>query len=175
MIKNYKDKIPKIHDSCYVSESVDIIGDVILEEDVNVWFGTVIRGDENFIRIGKGTNIQDNCTLHIARDFPCIVGENVTIGHGAIVHACTIGDRVLVGIGAIILNGAIIEDDVIIGAGSIVTPRKKIPSGSMVMGIPGKIVRSLTKAEMDYFEVSAKNYVELASDYKYKKQGGRML
>jgi len=175
MIKNYKDKSPQIHPSCYISETADVVGEVILEENVNVWFGTVIRGDENYVSIGKGTNIQDNCTLHIARDFPCIVGENVTIGHGAIVHACTLGDRVLVGMGSIILNGAIIEDDVIIGAGSVVTPGQRVPSGSMVMGIPGKIVRSLTKEEMDYFEVSARNYVELASDYKYKIQGGRML
>jgi len=166
MIKNYKEKMPKIHPSCYISETADIIGEVTLEEDVNVWFGTVIRGDENYVKVGRGTNIQDNCTLHIARDLPCILGENVTVGHGAIVHACTIGDRVLVGMGAIILNGAVIEDDVIIGAGSLVPPGRRIPSGSMVMGTPGKVVRSLTKEEMDYFEVSAKNYVELALDYK---------
>ncbi len=166
MIKSYKGIMPEIHSSCYISETADIVGNVILKEDVNVWFGTVVRGDENYVEIGKGTNIQDNCTLHISRDFPCILGENVTVGHGAIVHACTIGDRVLVGMGAIILNGAVIEDDVIIGAGSLVPPGRRIPSGSMVMGTPGKVVRPLTKKEMDYFEVSAKNYVELASDYK---------
>lgn len=166
MIKNFKDKEPRIHPSCFVAETADVIGDVILEEDVNIWFGTVIRGDENQVVIGRGTNIQDNCTVHIASDYPCIVGEDVTVGHGAIVHACTVGNRVLIGIGAIILNGAVIEDNVIIGAGSIIPPGKRIPSGSMVMGIPGKVVRSLTESEIAYFKTSADNYVKLASEYK---------
>lgn len=166
MIKAYRGRLPSIHESCFVAETAELIGDVSLAEDANIWFGTVIRGDENVVRIGKRTNVQDNSTLHIAREHPCILGDDVTVGHGAIVHACTIGDRVLVGMGAILLNGAVIEDDVIIGAGSVVPPGKRIPSGSMVMGTPAKVVRSLTREEIEWLPVSASNYVKLASDYK---------
>lgn len=166
MIKAYKGRLPAIHESCFLAETAELIGDVSLGEDANIWFGTVVRGDENVVRIGKRTNVQDNCTLHISREHPCILGDDVTVGHGAIVHACTIGDRVLVGMGAILLNGAVIEDDVIIGAGSVVPPGKRIPSGSMVMGTPAKVVRSLTREEIEWLPVSASNYVKLASDYK---------
>src|SRR6056297_3422126 len=147
MIKSYKDMMPEIHSSCYISETADIIGNVILEKDVNVWFGSVIRGDENYVKVGKGTNIQDNCTLHIARDFPCILGENVTVGHRAIVHACTIGDRVLVGMGAIIMDGAVVRSDVIIGAGALVPPGRELASGWLYVGTPAKAHRELSDDE----------------------------
>lgn len=166
MIYDYKGTLPTIHESCFVADDAAIVGRVTLGENTNVWFGTVIRADDNYVEIGKNTNVQDNTTIHIAKDYPTIIGDNVTIGHGAIVHACTLGNNVLVGMGAIILNGAVIEDNVIIAAGSVVAPGKHIPSGVMVMGTPGKVVKELTQEQIDYFETSADNYVALANDYK---------
>lgn len=166
MIVEYEGHEPKISDSCYISENATIIGRVELEENVNIWYGTVVRGDGNYIEIGKNTNIQDNCIVHIASDYPTIIGDHVTIGHGAIVHACTIGDNVLVGMGAIILNGAKIGDNVIIGAGSLIPPGKEIPSNTMVMGSPGKVIRELTEKDREVFEKSALNYIELAEKHK---------
>lgn len=167
MIYKYEDKYPSIDDSAFIAGSADIIGDVTIKEDCSIWFGAVIRGDENYIRIGKGTNIQDNCTVHInSGDYPTEIGEYVTVGHGAIVHACKIGNCVLVGMGAIVLDGAEVGDYSIIGAGSVVAGGKKIPSGVLVLGSPGKIVRELTEEEKKGLEASAKNYISFSKKYK---------
>ncbi|TCO79846.1 gamma carbonic anhydrase family protein [Marinisporobacter balticus] len=168
MIIAYEEIMPEIHPSCYVAENATIIGKVKLKENVNVWYGTVIRGDDNYITIGENTNIQDNCTVHIAKDFPTIIGDNVTIGHNAIVHACKVGNNVLVGMGAIILNGAEIGENVIIAAGSIVPPGKKIPSNTLVMGSPAKVVRELTEEDRKKLKKSAINYVALANKHRNK-------
>lgn len=168
MIYDYKGQKPVIHETCFVADDASIVGRVTLDQGANVWFGTVIRGDDNYVTIGKNTNVQDNSTIHIAKDFPTIIGDNVTIGHGSIVHACTLGDNILVGMGAIILNGAVVEDNVIIAAGSVVPPGKHIPSGVMVMGTPAKVVKELTQEQIDYFKTSADNYVQLANDYMNK-------
>lgn len=167
MILKFQGKEPNIHKSCFVAPSADIIGEVTLDENVNVWFGTVIRADGNAIRIGKNTNIQDNSVIHIAgENIDTEIGENVTIGHRAIVHGCTVGDNCLIGMGAIILNRAEIGENTIIGAGSLVTEGKKIPSGVLCLGSPAKVVRELTKEEIENLKYHANMYVELSNNYK---------
>ncbi|MCM0646920.1 gamma carbonic anhydrase family protein [Clostridium swellfunianum] len=167
MLYKYEDKYPKIHSSAFIAPSADVIGDVTIDEDSSVWFGAVIRGDENYIKVGKGTNIQDNCTVHINNsDYATRIGDYVTIGHNAVVHACTIGDYCLIGMGAIVLDGAEVGDYTIIGAGSLVTSGKKIPSGVIAIGSPVKIVRELTNEEKKELEDSAKNYIKFARKFK---------
>lgn len=154
MIYEFDEKYPKIAGSAFIAKSADIIGDVTIEEDCSIWFGAVLRGDENYIKVGKGTNIQDNSTVHIAGiEYPAEIGEYVTIGHGAVIHACKIGSCTLVGMGAIVLDGAEIGDYAIIGAGSLVTGGTKIPSGVMALGSPAKVVRELTDKEKSNLEI----------------------
>ncbi len=166
MIVKFLDFVPNIHDSCYVSETAQIIGRVTLKENANIWFGSVLRGDGSHIEVGKNTNIQDNSVVHINRGMPTIIGDNCTIGHSAIVHACTLGNNVLIGMGAIVLDGAIIEDNVIVGAGALVPPGKTIPKNSLVVGSPCKVLRELTDEEIKGLEESAKHYVILSKEYK---------
>jgi len=166
MIIDYNGNKPKIHKSCFVAQNASIIGKVELKENANIWYGTVIRGDDNYVTIGKNTNIQDNSTVHIAEDYPTIIGDYVTAGHNVIIHACTIGDYVLIGMGAIILNGAIVGDNVVIGAGSVVTPGKIIPSNTVVMGTPAKVVKELSLEEIEKHKKRALDYVELAKKHK---------
>ena len=128
MIIEYNGHRPNIHESCVVVENATLIGQVTLKKNANIWYGAVLRGDDHYISIGENTNIQDNCVIHIDHDLPTIIGDFVTVGHGAIVHACKVGNNVLIGMGAIVLNGAEIGDNVIIAAGSLVPPGKKIPS-----------------------------------------------
>ncbi len=162
MIKAFEGVQPTIHNSCFVAESADIIGKVELGAHSNVWYGVVMRGDSDKITVGENTNIQDNTVVHLDHGVPTSIGSNVTIGHGAIIHGCTIRDNVLVGMGAIVLNGAVLEENVIIGAGAMITSGKVIPSGSLVVGSPGKVVRTLTDEEIENIKKSAKHYVELA-------------
>lgn len=168
MIIKYLDYEPDVHESCYISETAQIIGRVKLKENVNIWFGSVLRGDGNYIEVGANTNIQDNSVVHINKDTPTVIGKNCTIGHSAIVHACTVGDNVLIGMGAIVLDGAIIEDNVIVGAGALVPPGKVIPKNSLVVGSPCKIFRELTEEEINGLEESAKHYVKRSKEYKVK-------
>ena len=166
MIKSYQKNNPEIDDSCYIAENATVIGRVTLKKNVNVWYGAVVRADEHDVVIGENTNIQDNCTVHIDDDFPTIIGDFVTVGHGAIIHGCTIGNNVLVGMGAIILNGAIIGENVIIGAGTLIPPGKNIPSNSLVIGSPGKVVRKLNEQDIEEIKKSAIHYLALADKYK---------
>lgn len=167
MIYKFEDKFPVIAESAYVAKSADVIGDVTIAEDCSIWFGAVIRGDDNYIKIGKGTNIQDNCTVHIAENKFCTeIGEYVTVGHGAIVHACKIGDYCLIGMGAIVLDGAEVGDYSIIGAGSVVTGRTKIPAGVLALGSPAKVVRELSDEEKLNLKCSAQHYINLSKKYK---------
>ncbi len=166
MILKFKEYTPEIHNTCYISENATIIGRVTLKKNVSIWYGTVIRGDENCITVGENTNIQDNCTVHIGYSLPTIIGENITIGHGATIHGCTIKNNVLVGMGAIILDGAVINENVIIGAGSLVPPGKVIPSNSLVMGSPAKVVRQLTEKDIVSIKESALDYINTANDHK---------
>ncbi len=143
-----------------VMESAHVIGDVEIGEESSVWFNAVVRGDVNYIRIGKRTNIQDGCVLHVARrTLPLVVGDEVTVGHNATLHACTVGTRVLIGMGATVMDGAEIGDNSIVAAGSLVTPNTKIPEGSMVMGSPAKVKRELTEEEKRSVRDSAAHYV----------------
>lgn len=165
MILKYKDTFPVISDNCFVAPNASIIGDCRIGNNSSIWFNTVLRGDDNSILIGENTNIQDGSVIHAAHDNKTIIGNNVTIGHGAIVHACKIEDNCLIGMGSTILDGVIIEKNVIIGANSLVTSGKKIPSGSLVIGSPARIMRQLTAEEVDSIKKSAFEYVELMKSY----------
>ncbi|MDP9749610.1 gamma carbonic anhydrase family protein [Thermoanaerobacter pentosaceus] len=162
IIKEYKGMKPKIDDQVYIAETAEVIGDVEIKKDVNIWYGAVLRGDIDKIVVGEGTNIQDNCVVHVTEDYPCYIGNYCTIGHGAILHACKIGNNVLIGMGAIILDDAEIGDNCIIGAGSLVTGGKKIPEGSLAFGNPAKVIRKLTQEEIENIRRSYEYYVELA-------------
>jgi carbonic anhydrase/acetyltransferase-like protein (isoleucine patch superfamily) len=157
---------PKLGRGVFVASGAAVIGQVEIGEDSNVWFNTVIRGDVNTIKIGARTNIQDNTTIHVtSKTGPTVIGDNVTIGHNAVIHACTIEDYCLIGMGSTILDGAVIRSNCFIAAGSVVTPGKEMPSGMMVMGSPAKPVRPLTQAELDFLRKSALDYVETAKSY----------
>ncbi|EOR26278.1 MULTISPECIES: gamma carbonic anhydrase family protein [Clostridium] len=165
MIKEFNNKKPMIDKSCYISESVDIIGEVVIEKNVNIWFGTRIRGDMNKIYIGENSNIQENSVVHVDSHCETNIGKNVTIGHGAIIHGCIISENVLVGMGSIILNGAKIGKNTIIGAGSLVPQGKEYEEGVLILGSPAKVIRKLTEDEIKGIERSANNYVELSKKY----------
>ena len=154
---------PKLDRGVYLARTAVVLGDVTIGAHSSVWYGAVLRGDINRIVIGHHTNIQDNAVLHLAGDFPCLVGNWVTVGHGAIVHACTVGDEVLVGMGAVILDGAVIGKQSIIGAKALVTQGMKIPPGSLVLGAPAKIVRQLTKKERAGLKWRAEHYDDNAA------------
>ena len=166
MIMDFEGVTPRINKNTYISESVDIIGKVNVEENVNIWFGTRLRGGMNNIIIGENTNIQENSVVHVDINSPCIIGKNVTIGHGTIIHGCSISDNVLVGMGSIILNNAKIGKNTIIGAGSLVTQGKEFPEGVLILGNPAKVIRQLTEAEIESIQRSADNYVSLSKKYK---------
>lgn len=152
-------KTPKLGKGVYIANSATVIGDVTLGAHSSVWYGAVLRGDINRIVVGHHSNIQDNAVLHLADNFPCILGNWVAIGHGAIVHACKIGDEVLVGMGAIILDGAVIGKQSLVGAKALVTQGTKIPPGSLVLGAPAKVVRKLSKEERAGLKWWAEKYV----------------
>jgi carbonic anhydrase/acetyltransferase-like protein (isoleucine patch superfamily) len=167
MIREFEGIKPKIDETCFVAETSMIIGDVVLEKNVNVWYGTVIRGDVNYVRIGENTNVQDNTVVHVdSGGYPTIIGKNVTIGHGAIIHACEIGDNTLIGMGAIVLDGAEIGENVILGAGALVPPGKKIPSNCLAVGSPAKVVRELGPEEVEKRIEHAERYVKLGEKHK---------
>ena len=159
-------KNPTISSSAFVADNATVRGDVTLGERSSVFFGAVLRGDRAPITIGSGTNIQDNCVVHVDYDYPVVVGQNVTVGHGAILHGCTIGDNTLVGMGAIVLNGAVVGRDCIIAAGALVTQGAVIPDGSMVMGAPARVRRPLTPEEIAQNAASAAGYRRESQLYK---------
>ena len=157
---------PSINENAYVSESVDIIGDVKVEENVSIWFGARLRADMNKIVIGANSNIQENAVVHVDIESPVIIGENVTIGHSAIIHGCNISNNVLVGMGSIILNNAKISKNSIVGAGALVTQGKEFEEGVLILGNPAKAVRKLSEEEIKSIKRSAVNYVALSKKYK---------
>ena len=166
MIVKLGKKTPLIHNSAFIADDADLIGDVKVGAHSSVWYHAVLRGDLSSILIGDYTNIQDNATLHGEPDLPVKVGNHVTIGHQAIVHACEIEDNVLIGMGAIILNGAKIKKNCIIGAGSVVTGNRIVEEGSLVMGIPGKAIRKLTEEEIQSIQDSSFRYSSLSEKHK---------
>jgi len=170
LIRSFRSRTPKIAASAYIDPAAVIIGDVTIGEDSSVWPCVVIRGDVNFIRIGARTNIQDGSVLHVMRDtHPLILGDNVNIGHGAILHGCTIESRCLIGMGAIILNGAKIGAGSIVAAGTLVPEGTDVPFGSLFMGHPGKFRRALTAADQESIDAYAQRYVEYSAAYKAEK------
>lgn len=171
LIRSFRGKAPRIHESVYLAESATVIGDVEIGPRASLWFGAVVRGDVFHIRIGAETSVQDNTVIHVTHDrFPTIVGDRVTIGHAAILHGCTIGDRCIIGMGATVLDQAEIGERSIVGAGALVTPGTKIPPGHLAVGTPARVKRPLTEAELSWLETSADHYIELAQIYREEEQ-----
>jgi carbonic anhydrase/acetyltransferase-like protein (isoleucine patch superfamily) len=158
--------VPQIAESAWVANNAQVIGNVVLGEDSSVWFGTTVRGDTETITIGRGSNIQDGSVLHADVGMPLTIGDFVTVGHQVMLHGCTVGDESLIGIGAIVLNGAKIGKNCLVGAGSLVTEGKEFPDGSMIMGSPAKVVRSLSPEQMQGLRQSAKHYIENAQRFR---------
>lgn len=171
-IESYEQFLPEIHPSAFVAASADVIGRVTLHEESSVWYQTTLRGDINEIVVGPRSNIQDNAVVHLADDFGCHVGELVTVGHAAIIHACTLKNEVLVGMGAIVLDGAVIGERSIIGAGALVTGGTVVPPGSLVLGTPGKVVRTLSKSEQAEVKTWAEKYVGQARKFRNRPGAG---
>ena len=169
MIKKYNDIAPSISREAFVAENSTIIGNITVNKDASVWYGAVLRGDEESIVIGECSNIQDNVVIHTDKDSPTFIGKNVTVGHGAIIHGCTIEDEVIVGMGSIVLNGAHIGKNTIIGAGSLISENKIIPEGVLCYGFPAKIIRKLTPEEINSILISADEYREKAIIHKTEK------
>ena len=172
-VRPYRGVLPTLGERAYVDPAATLIGDVVLGDDVSLWPGVVVRGDVNFIRIGARTNVQDGTVIHVSHDgphaklggFATVIGEDVTIGHKAVVHACRIEDACLVGMGAIVLDGAVVGKHGFVGAGALVTPGKVVGSGEMWLGNPARKVRMLSDAEIEALYYSAGHYVRLKDEY----------
>ncbi len=170
MIRPYKGVLPTIPDTCYVDESAQVIGDVVLGENASIWMCAVVRGDVHNIRIGANSNIQDCSVLHgMLNKWPVILGDWVTVGHSVTLHGCVIGDRCLIGMGAVILNGAIVGSDCIVAAGTLITEGTEIPDGSLVMGSPGKVRRALSDEEKKSILTYGTNYLGYKEQYQKER------
>ncbi|NWG86646.1 MAG: gamma carbonic anhydrase family protein [Hydrogenophilaceae bacterium] len=172
-IERYKEQTPALGKDVFVHPAATVIGEVELGDGVSVWPGAVIRGDVNFIRIGRGSNIQDCSVLHVSHKSasdphgaPVVIGRNVTVGHSVILHGCTIGNDCLIGMGAIVMDKAVLQDKVLLGAGSLVPEGKVLESGWLYLGRPAKALRRLSDEELAYFEYSARHYMQLAAEYR---------
>ena len=173
VLRQYRDILPTVGQRAYVDPAATVIGDVVLGDDVSIWPGTIVRGDVNFIRIGARTNVQDGSVIHVSHDgphaklggFATVIGEDVTIGHKAIVHACRIEDACLVGMGATVLDGAVMQKHAFLGAGALLTPGKVMGEGEMWLGSPAKFARRLSDAEIEALFYSARHYVKLKDEY----------
>ena len=155
-----------IDKSVFIADGAKVIGDVEIGQNSSVWFNAVIRADSTSVKIGECSNVQDNAVIHTSKDFGVQIGDNVTVGHGAIMHGCTVGNNVMIGMGAIVLDGAVIGENTIIGAGALVTQGKVIPSGSLAFGNPAKVVRNLSDEEIRSITNNAIAYVNKANNYK---------
>ena len=169
MIIKYKNKIPVISKTCFIANSTNIIGDVKIGSETNIWFGTTIRADMHYIRIGRRTNIQDNSIIHVTTDIaPTIIGNGITIGHGAIIHGCTIKDNCLIGMGSIIMDEVVINEGSMIAAGALIPPRTIVPKNTLMVGSPAKPIRKLRTIEKNEIFERAQHYIDLANDYRTK-------
>jgi len=167
MIIPYKNITPKLGKDVWVADTATVAGDIEIGDESSVWFGVMMRGDVHEIRIGKRTNIQDNAVVHVTRKVSgTYIGDEVTVGHAAVIHACTIGDRSLIGMGAIILDEAVVEPGAMVAAGAVVPPKKTVPTGQLWGGNPARYMRDLTEEEKAFLPQSAENYVRLAAEYK---------
>ncbi|MBE0511124.1 MAG: gamma carbonic anhydrase family protein [Chromatiales bacterium] len=176
MLSPYRDTQPQLGTGCYVAASAELIGDVVAGADSSFWPQVVVRGDVNKIRIGARSNVQDGSVLHVTHDHaeqpgghPLLIGEEATIGHKVILHGCTLGKRVLIGMGAIVLDGVVIEDETMIGAGSLVPPNKHLEGGYLWLGQPVRRVRPLSQAEREKLAYSAAHYVRLKDEYRQQQ------
>lgn len=158
--------LPQIAPDAFIAHNAVIVGDVHIGAQSSVWFGVTIRAELERVRIGARTNIQDGSVIHADPNFPCLIGDGVTVGHRAIVHSARIADNVLIGMGAIILNGAVIGEDCIVGAGALITEGKEIPPRSLVLGVPARVVRELTEGELQRIRISAAQYVHNGQRYR---------
>lgn len=175
VVQSYQGRWPEVAPTVYLHPSAQLIGDVVVEDGASVWCNTVVRGDVNHIRIGRESNVQDNCTLHVSHKrvsdpegAPLVIGDRVTVGHNVILHGCTVGDECLIGMGSLVMDKAVLENRVLLGAGSLVTEGMVLESGFLYLGRPAKKVRPLTEAELAHFAYSAAHYVRLANDYREK-------
>ena len=167
MLRPYRGQVPRVHPSAFIDDSAQVIGDVEIGEESSVWMCVVIRGDVNRIRIGRRSNVQDGTIVHVMKDtHPTVIGDNVTIGHGAVVHGCTIEDQCLVGMGAILLNGVVVGSGSIIAAGTLLPEGTQVPPRSLVMGSPGKVRRTLSDGDLDEIQMYADRYVAYRLDYQ---------
>ncbi len=171
-VRKFNDKQPSIGKSVYIDDSAVVIGDVTIGDDVSIWPMTVVRGDVESIRIGEGTNVQDGAVLHVShagkfspQGHPLTIGKGVTIGHRAVVHACAVGNYCLIGVGAIIMDDAVLEDYVMLGAGALVPPGKTLESGYLYVGAPAKQARALKESEKEFLEYSSQHYMHLKDQY----------
>ncbi|MDQ3798517.1 MAG: gamma carbonic anhydrase family protein [Acidobacteriota bacterium] len=171
MIKRFQNLSPRIHETAFIAETAVIIGDVEIGENSSVWFGSILRGDVNYIRIGARTNIQDACVLHVsARTHPTVLEDEVTLGHRVTLHGCYVETGCLIGIGAIVMDGARIGRNSLVGAGSLVTPNTEIPPRSLVLGSPARVKRTLADDEVKNLEKFWHNYVSYSRIYKSERQ-----
>ena len=172
-VRSFQGVSPVLGEGTYVDEAATVIGDVVLGDDVSIWPGTVVRGDVNYIRIGARTNVQDGSIIHVTHDgpygkpggFATVIGEDVTIGHAAVIHACVIEDACLIGMGATILDGATIKKNGFVGAGAVIPPGKTVESGELWLGNPARCVRKLSEKEIEQLYYSAQHYVRLKDKY----------
>ena len=177
-IRPYLDKHPQLGARAYVDPAALVIGDVVLGEDASLWPGTIVRGDVNLVRIGARSNIQDGCVVHVSHDgphsrlggFPTLIGEDVTIGHKAVIHACTIEDNAFVGMKACVMDGVVVESHAMVAAGALVTPGKRVRTGELWAGSPAKKMRDLTIEEIGYIDEAATLYAEYAEQYRRESQ-----
>ncbi len=156
----------QVHPTVWIAPGAIVVGDVTIGEDSSVWFGAVIRGDSERIQIGRRTNVQDGCILHADPGSPCLLGEGVTLGHGAIVHGALVQDNVMIGMRAVVMNGAVIGANSIVGVGAVVTEGMQVPPGSLVLGLPAKIRRPLQADEIEHVFAAARHYVARVRDYR---------
>ena len=169
---SYLNEFPEVDESVFLADGVRIIGKVKIEKDCGIWFNSVLRGDVGEIRIGEGTNIQDNSTVHVGRGTPCLVGKNVTVGHNVLLHGCTIGDSCLIGMGSILMTGVEIGEFSIVAAGSLITQKKKFPPNSLIMGNPAQVIRPITEDEKERIILGAgAGYRRRAVEYSLDKGG----
>ena len=159
---------PKIHETAYIAPTATLIGNVVVEEGASIWFGAVLRGDNDVLHVGKNSNIQDNSVLHTDPGIPLMIGEGVTVGHRVMLHGCTIGDYSLIGIGATLLNRVTVGNNCLIGAHSLITEGKSFEDGSMVVGAPGRVIRSLSDAQIAMLKMSADIYVKNGERFRHE-------
>jgi len=162
----YRGKVPKVAPDAWVAPTASVIGDVEIASGASVWFGATIRGDMSYVRVGPRTSVQDNCVIHTEADGPTIIGSDVTMGHGAIVHNSVVGDNVLIGTGAILVGGARVGDRAVIGAGAVVLEGMEVPRGKVALGVPARVVRDAGAEDARWTVHAAEHYVELAAWYR---------